>query len=55
MMEAQQDYFKQQNQHRLKIAKIKEQKVNQLLQPYIKQGIIKPRKTTVINTNTLFT
>lgn len=46
MREAQRAYFMQTTTNRLKVAKLKEAKVDALLQPYLKQGYIKPQGAT---------
>jgi len=42
MRKAQQDYFNQPTKYRLQVAKVREQKVDVMLQPYVKAGAIKP-------------
>lgn len=54
MREAQDDYFKQPNNYRLRVAKMKEQKVDQLLAPYRKEGVIKTKQTKITNQQNLF-
>jgi len=54
MREAQRDYFKQPNDYRLRVSKAKEQKFDNLLQPYINAAVIKPQPKAVDNTPTLF-
>jgi len=46
MREAQRAYYMQTTSNRLKVAKLKEAKVDALLQPYLKQGYIKPQVAT---------
>jgi hypothetical protein len=45
MREAQRAYYMQTTSNRLKVAKLKEAKVDALLEPYLKQGYIKPQAT----------
>lgn len=46
MRQAQQDYYRQPDKHRLQTAKIKERKVDQLLLPYIKADVISTKQPT---------
>lgn len=54
MREAQKDYFSQPSNYRLTIAKQREQKLDALLQPYIKAGVIKSTEKHTISQTTLF-
>ncbi len=54
MRQAQKDFFSQQNEHRKRIAIMREVKLDSLLQPYIKHGLIKTRVVTNIRTPKLF-
>ena len=47
-------FFRQKNDTRLKVAKIKEQRVDALLAAYVAAGAIKPPTTTIVQTPQLF-
>lgn len=44
MREAQREYFKQPDKYRLQVAKLKEQRVDMLLGPYLSAGVVKPKE-----------
>lgn len=54
MRDAQDDYFKQPNDYRLRVAKAKEQKVDQLLLPWLKANVIKKKQPQKTNQQNLF-
>jgi hypothetical protein len=54
MRDAQRSYFNQPCDFRLKLAKVKEQKVDQLLKPYENEGLIRSATKTITNTKSLF-
>lgn len=55
MREAQKEYFKSPNEYRLKVSKLKEAKVDQVMHDAIKHGYVKPKPKPNTSTPTLFT
>lgn len=54
MRQAQKDFFSQPNEHRKRIAIMREIKLDSMLKPYIQYGLIKERVITNIHTPKLF-
>lgn len=54
MRDAQREYYAQPNDYRLRVAKAKEQKVDQFLAPYLKENVIKKKQPQKTNQQNLF-
>lgn len=55
VLDAQQDYDQQPNQHRLRVLAVKQARLKGLIRPYIAAGVVQPKQRIEQSNNDLFT